>query len=73
MALLIRPLSTYQASLFTQQPAMISRGFSIATVLTGRKKHEKLDVPKDKNGIIIGKRKQSVYYPKVFAFCQVQD
>ena len=67
MALLIRPLFTHQASLFTQHQATICRGFSMATVLTSRKKHEKLDVPKDKSGIIIGKRKQAVYYPKVFA------
>jgi len=65
MALLIRPLFTqYQATLFTQHQATICRGFSMATVLAGRKRNDKLDVPKDKNGIIIGKRKQSVYYPK---------
>ena len=65
MALLIRPLFTQQATLFTQHQGTICRGFSMATVLAGRKRNEKLDVPKDKNGIIIGKRKQSVYYPKV--------
>ena len=66
MALLIRPLFTqYQTTLFIQHQATISRGFSMATVLAGRKRNDKLDVPKDKNGIIIGKRKQSVYYPKV--------
>merc|ERR1719361_1861422 len=65
MALLIRPLFTqYQTTLFTQHQATICRSFSFATVLAGRKKNDKLDVPKDKNGIIIGKRKQSVYYPK---------
>ena len=67
MALLIRPLFTHQASLFTQHQATICRGFSMATVLAGRKRHEKLDVPKDKSGVIIGKRKASVYFPKVFA------
>jgi len=64
MALLIRPLFTHQASLFTQHQATICRGFSMATVLAGRKRHEKLDVPKDKSGVIIGKRKASVYFPK---------
>ena len=66
MALLIRPLFTHQASVFTFNQATICRNFSMATVLAGRKKNDKLDVPKDKNGIIIGKRKQAVYYPKVF-------
>ena len=66
MALLIRPLFTHQASVFTFNQANIGRNFSMATVLAGRKKNDKLDVPKDKNGIIIGKRKQAVYYPKVF-------
>merc|ERR1719361_521239 len=65
MALLIRPLFTqYQTTLFTQHQATICRSFSFATVLAGRKKNEKLELPKDKTGIIIGKRKQAVYYPK---------
>jgi len=64
MALLIRPLFTHQASVLGFNQATICRNFSMATVLAGRKKNDKLDVPKDKNGIIIGKRKQAVYYPK---------
>ena len=72
MALLIRPLFTkHQATLFSQhQAGTLCRAFSMATVLAGRKRNDKLDVPKDKNGIIIGKRKQSVYYPKVFLSCK---
>ena len=66
MALLIRPLFTHQPNIFAQHQATMCRSFSLATVLAGRKKNDKLDIPKDKNGIIIGKRKQSVYYPKVF-------
>ena len=60
MALFIRPLFTPQST--------ICRRFGIATTLAGRKKNEKLELPKDKTGIIIGKRKQAVYYPKVFFF-----
>ena len=60
MALFIRPLFTPQSN--------ICRRFSMATALAGRKKNEKLELPKDKTGIIIGKRKQAVYYPKVFSF-----
>ena len=63
MALLIRPLFNHQTLVFNQ--ATICRNFSMATVLAGRKKNDKLDVPKDKHGIIFGKRKQAVYYPKV--------
>ena len=65
MALLIRPLFNHQASVFTFNQAILCRNFSLATVLAGRKKNDKLDVPKDKTGIIFGKRKQAVYYPKV--------
>ena len=57
MALLVRPI-------FAQQSSSLCRRFSMATMLAGRKKNEKLDVPKDKEGIIIGKRKPAVYYPK---------
>ena len=57
MALLVRPI-------FVQQSSSLCRRFSMATMLAGRKKNEKLDVPKDKEGIIIGKRKPAVYYPK---------
>jgi len=57
MALLIRPT-------FAQQSSSLCRRFSMATMFAGRKKNEKLDVPKDKEGIIIGKRKPAVYYPK---------
>ena len=60
MALFIRPLFTPQST--------ICRRFGIATTHAGRKKNEKLELPKDKTGIIIGKRKQAVYYPKVFSF-----
>ena len=62
MALFIRPLFTPQST--------ICRRFGMATALAGRKKNEKLELPKDKTGIIIGKRKQAVYYPKVFLFSE---
>jgi hypothetical protein len=42
----------------------LSRALSLSAPLAGRRRQDKLEVPVDKAGIVIGKRKASIVYPR---------